>query len=47
MSQKNTNNLDTAEMKQLFKEYYAIAKECGSKSITIDFKKQCMTISVD
>ena len=39
--------MGTGEMKELFKEYYSLAKECGSKSITIDFKNQTMTISVD
>ena len=31
----------------LFKKYYDYAKECGSKSITIDLKTETMTISVN
>ena len=39
--------LDNGERMVLFKKYYDYAKECGSKSITINLKKETMTINVE
>lgn len=35
------------DLQELFKKYYSIAKECGSKSITVDLKNNTIKISVD
>ena len=35
------------EVRELFKQYYAIAKELGSKSVSINLETNTMTMSVD
>ena len=34
-------------IEQQFERYYALAKECGSKSITVNLADNTLTISVD